>query len=200
LIGGDTVSSKKLFFSITVFGSVKKGKNLQRGQAKDGDLIFVSGSIGDAALGLKIHLQKKAKISQKEKYFLDRHFFPTPRIELGKELLKQNISKCAIDVSDGLLSDLRHICNASKLSAQIHLDKIPLSKTNDLDLLSAGDDYELIFTAPKKNLKRISALAKKLKLNLACIGEMKKIQKDSPVILLDAQGKKIKIKKFGYEH
>jgi thiamine-monophosphate kinase len=193
LIGGDTVNSDKLFFSVTIFGAVKKGKILSRNQAKPGDLIFVSGTIGDASIGLK---------GSKEKYFLDRHFFPTPRIELGKELLKQNLSKCAIDVSDGLLADLRHVCEESKLTAEIHLEKIPISssKSNVLDLISAGDDYELVFTTAKNNSKKISALAKKLKLKLTCIGEMKKMQKNSPIILLNKNLQEIKIKKFGYEH
>jgi thiamine-monophosphate kinase len=215
LIGGDTVSSEKLFFSVTIFGVVKKGKILSRGNAKDGDLIFVSGSIGDAGLGLKIktHEILAAPSATKDDVILERrHFFPTPRISLGKKLLEKNLSHCAIDVSDGLLADLRHICQSSKLAAEIYFDRIPISsaaknflkknpKKNPLDLLSSGDDYELIFTTNPKNEKKISALAKNLKLDLTCIGKLTKaVGKNSTVILRDTNNRKITIKKFGYEH
>ncbi len=213
LIGGDTVSAKQLFFSITIFGVAKKSKNLARGNAKDGDLIFVSGSIGDAYLGLQA-LNNKVEIADKKslKYFLDRHFFPTPRINLGQRLLTKNISKCAIDVSDGLFADLKHICESSKLSAEIYQNKIPLSvearkilqknsKISVLDLSSAGDDYELIFTVEKKKAKEVEALGRELKLDLTCIGELKNsANKKFEISLFDEKNKKIKIKKYGYEH
>ncbi len=206
LIGGDTVSAEKLFFSITIFGVVKKGKNLLRSAAQDGDLIYTSGTIGDAFLGLN------ALPTPANKALIDRHFFPTPRIELGKKLLEQKLSKCAVDVSDGLLADLRHICTTSKLDAEIYLSHIPISqaakkflKINPeikiLDLLCGGDDYELVFTANPKNKKKIAELSKALKLDLTCIGTLKKSEnKKFQVTLRDAENKKITIKKFGYEH
>lgn len=203
LIGGDTVSTKKLFFSVTIFGVTKKDKILLRSQAKNGDLIFVSGSIGDAFLGRKLAF---------DCHTIARHFFPTPRVELGKALLKNNLSSCAIDVSDGLLADLNHICQASELSAEIHLDQIPFSKsaqkffeTNSkikpLDLLSAGDDYELIFATNPQNRKKILKLASALKLEISCIGEFKKsADKKFSITLRNRKNQKIKIKKLGHEH
>ncbi len=203
LIGGDTVKSKKLFFSVTIFGVVKRDQNLSRKNAKIGDLIFVSGTIGDAFIGRKTAF---------DQHTINRHFFPTPRIKLGKELLKRNLSNCAIDISDGLLADLNHICQASKLDANIHLEKIPFSssaqkffetnsKIKPLDLLSGGDDYEIIFSSSAKNQKEILALSKKLKLNLACIGEFKKpANKNYSVNLFNSSKKKISVKKLGYEH
>jgi thiamine-monophosphate kinase len=207
LIGGDTVSSKNKFFSITIFGAVKKGKILLRANAKNGDLIFVSGSIGDAFLGL---VEKSAN-NKKNSALTQRFLSPTPRIELGKKLLEKKLSNCAIDVSDGLLSDLRHICESSNLSAEIYLEKIPLSISaknfleknphiSKLDLLSGGDDYELIFTADKKNLTKILELQKSLKLDLTCIGSITKNSNINKIKLLNAQNREIKIKKFGYEH
>jgi len=203
LIGGDTVKSEKLIFSVTVFGSVKKNKTMSRTNAKIGDLIFVSGTIGDAFLGL----------NKSENIFLkNRHFFPTARIELGKKLLEKNLSKCAIDVSDGLLSDLRHICKASKLAAEINLNQIPISTPAKkflvknsaitiLDLISGGDDYELIFSSNPKNHKKILQLSKDLNLDISCIGEFKKPEsKKFSITLFDEKNQKIKIKKFGYEH
>jgi thiamine-monophosphate kinase len=207
LIGGDTVTSEKLFFSITIFGAAKKGKILSRTAAKNGDLIFVSGTIGDAYLGLQDNLKNK-----KNTELLNRHFFPTPRISLGKKLLEQKLSNCAIDVSDGLLADLRHICEESKLTAEIYQNKIPLSlsaqkilvKNSQIritDLLCGGDDYELIFTVNPKNAKKIPALAKALKLDLTCIGSFSKsADKKFQITLRDEKNQKIKIKKFGYEH
>ena len=203
LMGGYTVKSEKLIFSVTVFGSVKKNKSMSRANAKIGDLIFVSGTIGDAFLGL----------NKSENIFLkNRHFFPTARIELGKKLLEKNLSKCAIDVSDGLLSDLRHICEASKLAAEINLNQIPISAPAKkflaknsaitiLDLISGGDDYELIFSSNPKNRKKILQLSKDLNLDISCIGEFTKPEsKKFSITLFDEKNQKIKIKKFGYEH
>jgi thiamine-monophosphate kinase len=216
LIGGDTVSSEQLVFSITIFGVIENNKRLTRNKAKEKDLIYVSGSIGDAYLGLNINSNPNKKISKKDKQYLqNRHFFPTPRIKLGKELAKSNLSKCAIDVSDGLLADLKHICEASKLMAEIEIDKIPLSKAakkilqdysnqesyNDkfLDLITGGDDYELIFTINEKHQTKIADLSKKLKLDLTYIGKLSKSDK-CEIKVFDKTNKEIKIKKYGYEH
>ncbi len=213
LIGGDTIQTKKksdrLFFSITIFGSVKKNKSLLRNKAKAGDLIFVSGSIGDACLGLDLSLQKsKEKFSKKEQaYFLNRHFYPEPRINLGKELLKKDLSQCAIDISDGLIADLNQVCKSSKLGAKIYLDQIPLSKEakkssrDILDLISAGDDYELLFASNKENLPKIKNLSKKLGIKLTHIGEFIKSQNfQSEIFQNQLNSKKISIKLQGYEH
>lgn len=199
LIGGDTVAAQQLTLSVTIFGSVKKGTNLLRSQAQIGDLIYVSGFIGDAYLA-----RKYPKI-----YKNTRHFFPIPRIELGQKLVANKLSKCAADISDGLLRDLNNICESSNLNAEIFLEKIPLSseaknfllknsKEDILNLLSGGDDYELIFTVAKKNKEKIAALAKALKLELTCIGEFKKNK--AGITLFDMKNKKITIKKLGYEH
>jgi thiamine-monophosphate kinase len=213
LIGGDTVKSgPKLFFSLTIFGVVKKGKILARNQAKKGDLVFVSGSIGDAFLGLQIALGKRVLLKDEDKkYLLKRHYAPTPRVILGQNLLRQKLSSCAIDVSDGLLSDLKHVCRSSNLSAEIYQNKIPLSPSaqnflnnnsdfTSLDLISGGDDYELIFTSAPKNLAKINDLAKKLKLPITCIGKMVESSNSVKVTLLDEKNHPIKITKLGYEH
>ncbi len=207
LIGGDTVKSDRLFFSVTIFGSVLKNSAMSRSKAKSGDLIYVSGTIGDAFLGL--HCYKK---SQKNSKLLQRHFFPTPRINLGQKLIAEKISQCAIDVSDGLIADLEQICRASKLSAEIEINKIPLSlsaqkflqKNSAIkveDLISGGDDYELIFSVNRKNRHKVSEIAKRLQLDLTCIGEFKKSSSQKNIVtLFDDKKRKIKIKKTGYEH
>ncbi len=191
LIGGDTVNSEKLVFSVTIFGKKTENKILDRSQAKNGDLIYVSGTIGDAFIG---------RTEKTSKYFIDRHFFPTPRIELGKKLIEKKLSKCAADVSDGLIADIGQICKSSQLSAEIILEKIPFSAEakNPLDLVTAGDDYELVFSANPKNVKKIEQLSKELELDLTCIGSFKSA-KNSEVSLI-SKGKKIKLTKHGYEH
>jgi len=203
LLGGDTIKSKKLIFSITIFGEVKKDKILLRKNAKKGDLIYVSGNIGDSYLGL---------LNKNDKYFSQKHFLPTPQIKLGQALLKNKLSQCAIDISDGLLADLNHICNSSKLSANIFLNQIPISnqaarhlknnkKIKILDLISAGEDYELIFSANEKDAKKIEKLAKKLKLPLKNIGFFdKKTNKTPNITIFDKNNKIVKFKKLGYVH
>lgn len=208
LIGGDTVKSiDKLFFSVTIFGIIKKNQNLSRKNAEDNDLIFVSGLIGAAHLGLSLKMKDKKiselKLEKNEKdAFLDKHFFPKPRINLGIELVKQKLSKCAIDISDGLLADLNHICTSSKMDAIIYQEKIPLAsdKANFLDLVSGGEDYELIFTAKKSNKNKILQLAKKLKITLTCIGFLQKTNKNPKIKILNKNNKEINFKKYGYEH
>lgn len=209
LIGGDTVSSKKgLFFSITVFGVVKKNKFLSRKMAKNQDLIYVTGTIGDSFLGYKF--KNDAKISKKDQeYFLKRHFQPSIHLDFANQLVKNNLSKCAIDVSDGLLADLKHICKASKLSANIFLDKIGISKIakkyvdknlcSIQDLISGGEDYELIFTINKKDEKKLLSLAKKFNICLNKIGFMEK-SLEFEVNLFDKNNNKVKIEKYGYQH
>ena len=223
LIGGDTSNSDKLFYSITIFGKVKKNKILLRKNAKDGDLIFVSNSIGEAFLGLDIKLKNLKKLENYHKKLLDKHFYPQPRIELAQKLISQNLSQCATDISDGLIADLSNICGASKLNSEIYLSQIPLSKEtkiylennpqiNLIELLSGGDDYELLFAVNPKNLNKIKKLSTKLNLELTCIGRFfkelphkNKTRENFDVFLFpDEQNKSLKnliqITKKGYEH
>lgn len=213
LIGGDTVASKHAFFSVTIFGCAQKDKTLSRTNAKNGDLIFVSGSIGDAYLGLQISNNALSFPfnAEDEAFLLNRHFFPSPRVQLGLELVKQNLSQCAIDVSDGLIADLRHICQSSQLNATLHQSHIPFSSSAQKilahkpsllpDLISGGDDYELLFTVDEKNYDTIMALSAALKLDLTCIGTMSKpIQNECGVTLLDNNHNNIELTKYGYEH
>ncbi len=234
LIGGDTVKSDKaLVFSITIFGYAPKNKTLSRNKATTGDLICVSGYIGDAYLGLKFFCHPYLRGDDKQKYedngnknyilstndknyLLKRHYFPTPRINFARNLIKNNLSSAAIDVSDGLIADLNHICQASKVGAIIYKDKIPLSKAakrflkcnqnvDFANLISGGDDYELIFSIRAKNLAKVMRLAKKSKILVSCIGFFKEIdlnQNNSKLLveLYDENENKITISKYGYQH
>jgi thiamine-monophosphate kinase len=212
LIGGDSVkTTDKLCFSLTIFGEITKGKSLKRNNAKDGDLILVSENIGDAFLGLQI-LQNKISCTNEthKEYLINAHLQPKPQIQLGQKLVKENLSKCAIDVSDGLLADLNHICQASKMDAIIDEEKIPLSdaakfclKNNSniklADLISGGEDYQLIFSANKKNQEKIIKLAKKINIKISHLGYFQKPKK-MPQIKLFNENKPVKISKFGWKH
>ncbi len=220
LIGGDSVKTKdKLCFSLTIFGETAKGKSLKRSGAKAGDLIFVSGNIGDAFLGLQL-LQEKIICQNKNiyknidknnyKYLISRHLHPTPRIKLGMDLIKQNC-KSAIDISDGFLADLKHICEASKLDAIVNQDLIPISKaakfclTQNKDialiqLFSGGDDYELIFTVAKKDRQKIINLGEKLGVKITQVGYLQKPKNKPKIFLKDQNNQEIKISQFGWQH
>lgn len=211
LIGGDTVKSNdKLFFSLTIFGVVESKKFLSRQNAKAGDLLFVSENIGDAFLGLEISKNKlKCKDKKFKDYLLNRHFFPTPRIKLGQKLLEDNITKCAADVSDGLLADATNIAKSSNLSVVIDIDKIPISaaakfileKNQQIkitDLITAGDDYELVFSCPKSNKSKLLKIAKELKIEVTEIGFFDK--KSSHHLKFLHKKKLPTIQKLGYSH
>jgi thiamine-monophosphate kinase len=211
LIGGDTFFSKNLVFSATIFGEVSGNKILSRNAAKKGELIFVSGFIGDAYLGLQLKLDKlKISNNSLRKYFLTKHSKPIPKILLGQKLLEKKLSSCAIDVSDGLFADLHQICKSSKAKIKIYQNKIPISiqakkilKQSNFtshDLFSGGEDYELIFTAKKKDKTKISLLAKTLDLQISCIGEIIDSPTKPSICLVGENKEEITIKKFGYEH
>ena len=213
LIGGDTVLADPLVFSITIFGITKN--ILHRNKAKEQDLIFVSGNIGDAGLGLILSQQSQLNLPKYASKLLQAHFFPIPQIALGFNLSKLKLSNTAIDISDGLLADLKHICNNSSLDAHIFFDKIPISVSakkflaknkhyDPLNLLASGDDYQLIFAVKPKNQQKILDLSKKLRLNVSCIGFFsKKSQNQAQVLLFEnhtTSAKSIFYQKIGYQH
>ena len=179
LIGGDTTCGP-LNVSVTIMGEVPIGLALRRDGAKLGDDIWVSGTLGDAALALAI-LQKRYAIDKKwpedelQKWAPCLHR-PQPRAALGLAL--SGTATSCIDVSDGLLADLGHILTASNLGAKIHLEQLPaslynLNHLNDVTIqrcvLAGGDDYELCFTAPPCKRETINALGKQLNLQITCI-------------------------------
>lgn len=208
LIGGDISNCEKLFFSITIYGTIAKNRNLSCLNAKNNDDIYITQNIGDSYLGLT--LKSKNKPNPEEEKLIHKHLFPEPKVKLAQKLVLKNLSKCATDISDGVFKDLNKICQASKVSANIFLKKIPLSseaknflrqnpQINKLDLFSAGEDYELIFCASKKNKKEIQKLATSLKVKITQIGEFSD-KKPHEINLFDKNSKKITLTKFGYEH
>jgi thiamine-monophosphate kinase len=181
LIGGDTSLSEKLVINICLIGQGKREGLVFRKGAQVGDELYVSGTLGDAGLGLKILKDRKRK--KKPKELIDRHLTPTPRIELGQALAQSGVAHAMIDISDGLLSDTQHLLEESKVGGRIWEDRLPLSKNycqwvslyskNPYQLaLTGGEDYELLFTAPKKVRAKISSLSHSLGVPITCIGEI----------------------------
>lgn len=176
LVGGDTTRGP-LCLSVTVIGELPGGLALRRDGACGGDDIWISGSTGDAALGLA-HLQGRIRLPDAAVApCVDRLEVPQPRLELGGRL--RGIASAAIDVSDGLLADLGHVLHASGIGARIELDRLPRSAAliNCPDaalaeqcLLAGGDDYELLFAAPSSRRDEIAAIGAELGVAVTRIG------------------------------
>ena len=204
LCGGDTTFSNKLSFSIT---SVGYSKNIvYRNKVKLNDDIYVTGNLGDSYVGLQI-LQNKIKTTKKLKnYFIKKYFEPEIQIKLARKLLK--FANSSIDISDGLVDDLKKMMNKQKLSYKILEEKIPISKNllnyikkNNLkktDFISNGDDYQILFTASADKSRIISATSKNLGIKISKIGKIGSNNKKS--IIIDQKGEHLLIKKQGYKH
>ena len=193
VIGGDLTSGKEISISIGVCGEIKKNYFMRRSGAEENDHIFVTGDLGEAFIGLNLLKDKKKKLSSKEKIYLNRFLRPDIEIAFSQELSK--LANSCIDISDGLLGDLNHICEESKLGAKIYLEDI--SFVGDYkNALTWGDDYQLCFTVSNANLKRIYKLTKTHNVKISKIGIMKK----GKGISVFSNGRKITIKKAGYNH
>ena len=193
IIGGDLVKGKECSVSVGVCGEVSRKEFLSRGGAKVGDSIYVSGSLGLAKLGLSIISSKKKKLSLKEKKYVKKFLQPKVHTLLGKNL--RNIATSCIDISDGLLGDLGHICQQSNHGAKIDLDLIPYEGFYK-DALTWGDDYELCFTVPKNKESKLNKLLSKLKLKKFKIGEIVK----GKGIRVVQDNKEIKLNRKSYNH
>jgi thiamine-monophosphate kinase len=200
VLGGDTVSTPgPLTLSLTAVGELPKGEALLRGGARSGDDIWVSGTVGDAALGLAV-VQGALEVAEPLRArLIERYRLPRPRVALGQAL--RGLAHAAIDISDGLLADLGHIGETSNLGAEIRADLLPLSAA-DLPgvrdaALSGGDDYELLFTAPPSQRDAIEGLGKKLGLPLTRIGQM---QVASGIRVHDATGAEVHPQRSGWQH
>ncbi|WP_455221927.1 thiamine-phosphate kinase [Kaarinaea lacus] len=205
LIGGDTTQGP-LSITVQVMGLVPQEMAILRSGAKIGDSIYVSGCIGDAALGLQIHQQKfllNSLSQQQSKALCARLYRPQPRVALGKAL--RGIATSMIDISDGLAADLSHILNASRMGATIELDRIPVSDELQAageivdrvtNILGGGDDYELCFTVPENRVAKLGDVARQLSINVTKIGVIKE---DTGLRILK-DGHEIKLQQQGFEH
>ncbi len=201
--GGDLSSSKELIISIALLGEADEDKIMRRDQAKPGDKLLVTGTLGASAAGLRVALDPNI---ENNSFLLEKHSKPVARIEQGKLAAEVGV-KTAIDVSDGLISDCLRICEASEVGCSVNATNVPISdevidfsQKHNIDSLelaaSGGEDYELIFCAPPSLADQLLADFKTKKWPLTKIGE---VTTGNKIELLDADSSVIEIKK-GYEH
>ena len=208
LLGGDTVATPgPATFSLTAIGMVESGQELRRSTARVGDTIWVSGTIGDAAFGLLAARGETGTLNAADTdYLAGRYRLPGPRLALGRAL--HGVATAAMDISDGLAGDLGHICDASKVGAAIESAAVPLSQAGAaaiaaglgqglVTVLTGGDDYELLFTAPAEADAEVRALGTGLGLRLTPIG---RIIAGSGVRVEGADGKPLALPARGYRH
>ncbi len=203
VIGGDTTQGP-LSVTITAQGIVPEGKAILRSGAKPGDFIYVTGSLGDAGLAVAAR-KHDLNISEQNRSFLNERLeYPSPRVGLGQAI--RGTASAAIDVSDGLISDLRHILKASGVGAAIDVDKLPLSRALKQSVdeeqqinyaLSAGDDYELLFTVPPDKRGALDVMVGQYGMEITCIGQVQGVE---PKIDFRKNGESIELSLTGYQH
>lgn len=166
LAGGDTTRRDEFLINVTVVGGVRVGHAVLRSGAREGDIIYVSGRLGEAQLGLQL-LRRAKGFATRDNPLLKKHLYPEPRLELGRWLAEKKIATAMMDLSDGLSSDLPRLCSASRVGALISAEDLPCVKTtgrrkkrgklpSPTELaLHGGDDYELLFTAPRGALPNV---------------------------------------------
>jgi len=207
LIGGDTTRGP-LAICVQVIGEVPAGRSLRRDGARVADEVWVSGQLGDAGLALAA-IAHRVPLSRREQAGIaTRLHAPTPRVDLGVAL--RGIAGSAIDISDGLLADLGHICERSGVAAVVELERIPCSATMRRHLsraaartalIAGGDDYELCFTARRRDRERIVRVARRLHLALTRVGEIVPRRRGAPpVSVLDRDGRALTPRKTGFDH
>jgi thiamine-monophosphate kinase len=197
LAGGDTTRSKDIAINITVVGEVPAGRAVLRGGAKPGDQLFVSGTLGEADLGLR-YLLKKRGMARPANTALRKHLYPEARIALGQWLGKNRLATAMMDMSDGLSTDLPRLCSASGVGARVHAEWLPrTSLTNAADALQlalhGGDEYELLFAVKPRNVGRLGNAFEGLRLTR--IGEITAERG----ILLESGGKLRKLESRGWD-
>lgn len=186
LIGGDTTQGE-LTISLQVHGTVKPATMLRRDAAKAGDILYVTNTLGDGAAALSM-LQGQQVFANYVTYLKQRFYCPTPQIQAGLRL--NGIAHAAIDISDGLLADVQHIANASRVDIEIEIDQLPFSDacetvTRQLRqqwALIGGDDYQLAFTVPQAKQMQIKELIDNNALNAKAIGKVYPISDQKPVV------------------
>ncbi|GAA6212364.1 thiamine-phosphate kinase [Hyphomicrobiales bacterium 4NK60-0047b] len=212
LLGGDTTGTKgPLVVSITIFGQIEKGRMVKRSGANIGDQIYVSGTLGDAALGFKLRADKEEtkswSLKNEEKVeLLDRYLKPKPRCVLSK-IIKEYASS-SMDLSDGIVADLEKLCAASNCGAVIDYDQIPVSKPaqklffEDKVLkshcLGWGDDYEILCTIPQKDSEVFANTLRTIEIPMTNIGQIESIEHG--VIYRNENGGELSLKGQKFSH
>jgi thiamine-monophosphate kinase len=194
LAGGDTAQSQSgVLADIVVIGTVPKGKAILRSEARPGDRIYVTGRLGGSVACLnRLHSGERLRVNS-----FPEHFSPTPRIAVGQYLREHRLASSMIDLSDGLSTDLSHICEESRVGAVVHADSLPTIDSSPETLayaLHGGEDYELLFTAPRNRRvpKKIAGVA------VIEIGEILPSRRQK--MWLESEGLRVPLKPKGWEH
>lgn len=212
LIGGDTDSTPgPVSIAIAAFGEVPTGRMLRRSRARAGDTVFVTGTIGDSALGIEVLRNALPDVGAVAATFLvERYRVPRPRVALGPRLV--GLANAAIDISDGLVADLRHVCEVSELAAVVEASRVPLSAAACgvlaarpgylAAVLTGGDDYEILFTAPPAAAEDLGRLSRTLDVPITPIGRMKTPSSatEDRVTVLDGNGRAMVLGRGGWAH
>ncbi len=207
LAGGDSVSTEgPIWVSITAMGLAEAGRMVRRSGARPGDSVLVTGSIGDAALGL-VALTGALELAPVDRDALAaRYRLPEPRTILAPAIAE--LAHAAIDISDGLAADFAHICRASEVAGAINVDRVPLSPaaqravardpTRMRDVLGGGDDYELLLTAPGESIEALMEAARSAKIRLTAIGSIEAGAGEA--ILVGGDGRPMVLERRGWTH
>jgi thiamine-monophosphate kinase len=210
LIGGDTDATPgPVTIAIMAFGEIATGRMLRRGGARDGDSVFVTGTIGDAAFGLKALRNELAGLDADDVGFLaDRYRLPRPRVALGPRLV--GLASAALDVSDGLLADLQHLCEVSNLDAVIEAARVPISSPvraalasgagSITTVLTGGDDYEILFSAPPSAIDALRGLSLAFHVPITAIGRMSSPSGKPSITVLGESGQALAFDRVGWTH
>ncbi|HYL33216.1 MAG TPA: thiamine-phosphate kinase [Stellaceae bacterium] len=207
LFGGDSDATRgRTVLSVTAIGRVAQGRAILRSGARPGHIVYISGTLGDAALGLaalKGHLPRLGASARR--HLVRRYRLPEPRLGLGRRLA--GIAHAAADISDGLVADLGHICSASNVGAIIEIARLPLSRAARTVIagsprriraaLTHGDDYELVFTAPPNAAASVAAAARAARVRVTAVGC---VVAGRGVRVLDNENHPLRLTRTGYRH
>jgi thiamine-monophosphate kinase len=197
LAGGDLAESPLAVADIVLTGAVPRGKALLRSGARPGDLIYVTGSLGGSAAGLAELARCGPRAAKSQAAQLAPHFYPQPRIAQGLWLAKRAAATAAMDISDGLSTDLAHLCEESRVAAEIDAMRLPVFAGAELSqALHGGEDYELLFTAkPRTHIPRSIRGVK-----ISCVGRIVKAGKGKPRVAIVTEHGKKALQPGGWQH
>jgi thiamine-monophosphate kinase len=210
LIGGDTDRTPgPITIAVMAFGEIAAGRIIRRGGARAGDTLYVTGTIGDGALGLKGLRGQLPDLGPAASAFLaGRYRLPQPRVRLGPRLV--GLASAALDVSDGLVADLRHLCEVSDVQAIVAAPQVPLSPPARAAIaaqpeliaaaLTGGDDYEILFSAPPEAAQALAGLARTEAVAITAIGRLQTPVTSERVIVEDAAGRRLPLAAAGWTH
>jgi thiamine-monophosphate kinase len=201
--GGDTTRRQDILINTTVVGEVRTGRAILRSGAKPGDVLFTSGRLGEAELGLRL-IRKGNRLANSRDPLLRKHLYPEPRLALGRWLAERRLASAMMDLSDGLSTDLPRLCAASGMGARVDSVKITTVRmpkgertggATPLDLaLHGGDDYELLFTVPRRKLRYLTHSQNGTR--LTAIGE---ITKERSLLLIEKDGREVPLPNLGWD-